>query len=101
MAPYPTREEITSIFKNMETGNYSEVFKHVSPNVDWTVMGMHPCAGRYKTLEDFQTATFARLGKIMKEPGIRLVVRNVIGGGEQAWSTVELVAKAECLDGEF
>jgi len=37
--PYPTREEITSIFANMETGNYPELFKHISPDVDWTVMG--------------------------------------------------------------
>jgi hypothetical protein len=48
MAPsYPTRTEIETLFKNMETGNHAEVFKRVSPNVDWTVMGTHPCAGRY------------------------------------------------------
>ena len=37
----------------------------------------------------------------MKEPGIRLMVRNVFGGGDQAWATVELVAVAECKSGEF
>ena len=100
MAPYPTREEIRDIFKNMETGNYSKVFEHVSDNVDWTVMGTHPLAGRYTTLKDFQQATFARLAKIMKDPGIRLNVRNVIGGGEQEWAVVELIADAECLNGE-
>ena len=35
----------------------------------------------------------------MKEPGIRLKLRNVIGGGEDEWATVELVANAECKDG--
>ena len=35
----------------------------------------------------------------MKEPGIRLMVRNVFGGGNQAWATVELVAVAECKSG--
>jgi hypothetical protein len=35
----------------------------------------------------------------MKEPGIRLMVRNVFGGGDQAWATVELVAVAECKSG--
>lgn len=34
----------------------------------------------------------------MKEP-IRLMVRNVFGGGNQAWATVELVAVAECKSG--
>ena len=37
----------------------------------------------------------------MKEPGIRLMVRNVVGGGDQAWATVELVAVAECKSGTF
>lgn len=85
----------------METGNYSKTFERVSPNVDWTVMGTHPLAGRYTSLKDFQQGTLARLGKIMKDPGIRLMVRNVIGGGEQDWATVELVANAECKNGEF
>lgn len=100
MAPYPTSSEIEAIFKNMETGNYGATFERVSPNVDWTVMGTHPLAGRYTTLQDFQKYTLARLGKIMKEPGIRLIVRNVIGGGDQEWATVELIAKAECLNGK-
>lgn len=96
----PARTEVEALFKNMETQNYAEFFKHVSPNVDWTVMGTHPCAGRYASLSEFQQATFARLGAIMKDPGIRLMVRNVIGGGvESEWATVELVAVAECKNG--
>lgn len=53
------------------------------------------------SLQQFQEATFARLGKIMKPPGIRLMVRNVIGGGDQEWATVELVAVAECKSGTY
>ena len=83
MAPYPTRSEIEAIFKNMETGNYAATFERISPNVDWTVIGTHPYAGQYTSLEDFKKYTLARLGKIMKEPGIRLIVRSVISGGEQ------------------
>jgi len=99
--PYPTRASIHALFHNMETGNAAEVFKRVSPDVDWTVMGTHPCAGRYTSLKAFQEATFTRLGAIMKPPGLQLKVRNVIGGGEQEWATVELVAVAECESGEF
>jgi len=36
---YPSREEVASIFKHVETGNFLEFMKYVSPNVDWTVMG--------------------------------------------------------------
>ncbi|KAK5117465.1 hypothetical protein LTR85_008850 [Meristemomyces frigidus] len=96
---YPSREEIAALFGNMETGDYPALFERISPNVDWTVMGTHPCAGRYTTLKDFQDDTMVRLGKIMKEPGICLKVRNVIGGGDQEWATVELVADAECKSG--
>lgn len=98
---YPSREEITALFKNMETGNYPAMFSRVSKDVDWTVMGTHSCAGRYTTLEGFQHGTLARLGKLVKEPGIRLMVRNVIGGGDQEWANVELVAVAEGLNGEL
>lgn len=96
---YPSREEIASIFGNMETKNYAAMFERISPDVDWTVMGTHPCAGRYTNLKDFQEGAVVRLSKIMKEPGINPVVRNVIGGGDQEWATVELVAVAECNNG--
>lgn len=46
-SPYPTGEDINTLFKNMESGNHAEVFKRVSPDVNWTVMGTHPCAGQY------------------------------------------------------
>jgi hypothetical protein len=63
-------------------------------------MGTHPCGGHYKSLKEFQEATFQRLGKIMKPPGIKLKVRNVIGGEDQEWAVVELVAVAECNSGK-
>lgn len=100
-SPYPSRDEIHKLFNNMASGNYDAFYARVSPNVDWTVLGTHPCAGRYKTLKDFQEGTLVRLGKIMKKPGLNLAVRNVIGGGDAEWATVELVANAECLNGEW
>jgi ketosteroid isomerase-like protein len=110
---YPSKEEVASIFKNVETGNFPEFMKYVSPNVDWTVMGTppatltqnlrltalgtHPCAGRYTSLASFNESTNKRLGAIMKEPGIKLLVRNIIASGE--WVVVEMVSKAECKNG--
>ncbi|KAI5357552.1 Putative NTF2-like domain superfamily protein [Septoria linicola] len=95
---YPSVEEIHALFSNL-SGNPSAFFDRVSPKVDWTVMGTHPCAGRYTSLQDFQTSTLERLGKIMQAPGIQLMPRNVIGGGEQEWCTVELVVNAICKNG--
>lgn len=101
MSSFPSKATITSLFSHLGTGNPAEFFKHVSPTVAWTVMGTHPCAGHYTSLEAFQKATFSRLGAIMKEPGIRLKVRNAIVDTESGWATVELVAVAECKSGEF
>jgi hypothetical protein len=111
---YPSKEEVSSIFKNAEAGNFPEFMKYVSPTVDWTVMGLslsllllrkptltssgtHPCAGRYNSLVAFNEGTNKRLGAIMKEPGIKLLVRNIITNGE--WVVVEMVSKAECKNG--
>jgi hypothetical protein len=33
----PSKSEIETLFKNMETGNYAAFMERVSPNVDWTV----------------------------------------------------------------
>ncbi|GIZ37949.1 hypothetical protein CKM354_000137700 [Cercospora kikuchii] len=95
---YPDASEIHALFSNLST-QPETFFERVAHDVDWTVMGTHPLAGRYNSLSDLQAATFARLGKIMKEPGIRLKPRNVIGGGEQEWCTVELVVNGVCENG--
>lgn len=47
----------------------------------------------------FSQYTLKRLGAIMKEPGINLEVRTVIGGGDQDCAVVELIADAECKNG--
>ena len=53
---------------------------------------------RFRTLEDFQSSTLNRLGKVLKEP-LRFEVMNVIGG-DREWATVELRAKpVECKNG--
>ncbi|CAK1359170.1 unnamed protein product [Cercospora beticola] len=95
---YPNASEIHALFFNLST-QPEAFFERVAHDVDWTVMGTHPLAGRYNSLSDFQAATFARLGKIMKAPGIRLKPRNVIGGGDQGWCTVELVVNGVCENG--
>lgn len=96
---YPSREAIRKQFQHMADGDNEAFFKNVSPDVDWTVMGTHPCAGRYHSLQDFQEKTFKRLGAIMQAPGIQLALRNVIGGGDQEWATAELVTNAVCKNG--
>ncbi|KAK7540559.1 uncharacterized protein J3D65DRAFT_615699 [Phyllosticta citribraziliensis] len=97
---YPSPEEIKAIFKPMEEGEAEKVFERVHPHVDWTVMGTHPIAGRYTSLEDFLNSTLKRLTAIMKTSPIRIKTRNVIGGGDSEWAVVELYADGvECKNG--
>lgn len=97
---YPTRDEILDIFKIATPHNFAEIFlEHVDPNVDWTVLGTHPLAGRFNSRDEFVSQPLARFRKVMKEPGIGITIHNVIGGGDQEWAVFELIAKAECLNG--
>lgn len=98
--PYPSREETSHIFAALATGKYEDFFAHVVDDVDWLVMGHHPLAGQYNNKADFQKRTFGRLAAIMQEP-VKLEVRTVIGGGDEEWTVVELIAKSTCKNGEI
>jgi uncharacterized protein len=53
----------------------------VAPDVDWTVQGTHPLAGRYRSRESFVQATFARLAGVL-EGGVRLRVEHLFVDGD-------------------
>lgn len=97
--PYPSRQRISEIFGSLAEGKYVDFFAHVVDNVDWTVMGHHPLAGQYHDKTDFQKRTFGRLSGIMKAP-VQLEVRSVIGGGDEEWAVVELIADSTCKNGK-
>lgn len=100
--PIPTRKEIFEHFKLMGEGRYEEFFTMIDDQVDWTIMGTSPMSQTFADLEDFRQKTLARLRKILKDPGLMIKVKNVIGGGpEQEWASVELGAEAQCIDGRY
>jgi uncharacterized protein len=41
-----TPERVREIFKGLENGDGATFFKQVADDVDWTVMGTHPLAGK-------------------------------------------------------
>jgi ketosteroid isomerase-like protein len=87
---------VRSIFAGLEHGDGDAFFEHVADDVDWTVMGTHPLAGRYASKSAFKAATFARLGKVLPG-GAQLRVTNVITAGDIA--VVELVSGAIARNG--
>jgi len=87
---------VRSIFAGLERGDGDAFFGHVADNVDWTVMGTHPLAGRYRSKAEFRAATFARLAKVLPA-GAQLKVTGVLIAGDVA--VVELVSGATARNG--
>jgi len=87
---------VRQIFKGLEEGEGDAFFKHVSDEVDWTVMGTHPLSGRYRSKAAFIAGTFAKLGKVLPN-GAQLHVEHVLVTDETA--VVELHSLAAAKNG--
>ncbi len=87
---------VRALFAKLEHGAGDAFFEHVADDVDWTVMGTHPLAGRYHSKQAFQAATFARLNKLLPG-GTQLHVTNLLISGDTA--VVELASNATAKNG--
>ena len=91
-----TPDFVREIFKGLEEGDGAAFFTHVADDVDWTVMGTHPLAGRYRSKADFIASTFTKLGKVLPQ-GTQLHLEYIIVKGDQA--VVELHSLATARNG--
>jgi ketosteroid isomerase-like protein len=91
-----TNEAVRRIFAHLESGAGEQFFQHVADDVDWTVEGTHPLAGRYRSKQDFVAHTFARLNRILPG-GTQLHVQNILTEGD--WAVVELRSHATARNG--
>lgn len=89
---------VTDLFSLLAGGHQDKFMAHVAENVNWTIMGTHPAAGRYTSKEDFAASAFARINPRLKEGGVALSIRNVIVGGDEA--AVELAGEATQNNGK-
>ncbi|PGH23914.1 hypothetical protein AJ80_01976 [Polytolypa hystricis UAMH7299] len=96
---YPSLEEVKSIFANWESGGDPEkFFARVSDEVEWLVMGHSEMSKLYVGKTFFRASTFSILNPILTKP-ITMSVRNVVGGGDQAWAVAEMTADSVCKNG--
>jgi ketosteroid isomerase-like protein len=91
-----TEADVRALFKGLESGDGAAFFEHVDDEVDWTVEGTHPLAGRYRSKADFLAGTFDKLGKVLPD-GAQLVVEHLLVKGDQA--VVELHSLATAKNG--
>ena len=97
---YPSKATINSIFQNLHNDQITNFAGYIDPNVIWTVEGTHPLAGTYHGSQDFITHTLEYLAKISSKTNpIVISVVNIIGGGDEEWSAVELSAEGQLLNG--
>jgi len=89
-------ETVRRIFSHLEAGAGDAFFRHVADDVDWTVQGTHPLAGRYRSKQDFHAHTFARLNRVLPG-GTQLHVESVLTDGD--WAVVELRSHATAMNG--
>jgi ketosteroid isomerase-like protein len=87
---------VKEIFSQLENGDGAVFFTHVADDVDWTVEGHHPLAGRYHSKVDFQAGTFEKLAKALPN-GVQLHVTSVLLSGD--WAVVELASLATAKNG--
>jgi uncharacterized protein len=91
-----TADRIREIFRGLESGDGAAFFEHVADDVDWTVMGTHPLAGRYAGKKAFREGTFARLSKVLPR-GAELHLEHLLFRGDEA--VVELRSLATARNG--
>jgi hypothetical protein len=91
-----TSEHVREIFEGLESGDGAAFFKHVADDVDWTVMGTHPLAGRYLSKQAFIEGTFDKLARVLPQ-GAELHTEHVIVQDDQA--VVELHSLATAKNG--
>ncbi|HCB06803.1 MAG TPA: nuclear transport factor 2 family protein [Nocardioides sp.] len=88
------RLELFGLLKDPET--QPRFFARVADDVDWTVEGTHPLAGRYHDKQQFLDSTFARLAGVLPG-GAKLDVAHVYVDGDTA--IAELVATSHTNEG--
>jgi ketosteroid isomerase-like protein len=91
-----TSDYVRKIFKGLEEGDGAAFFDYVADDVEWTVMGSHPLAGKYFSNADFIAGTFAKLGRVLPH-GTQLHVEDLTVKDDEA--VVELQSLATAANG--
>jgi ketosteroid isomerase-like protein len=76
-----TEDRVALFAKLQEPATQPEFWTRVADNVDWTVKGTHPLAGRYHSKSEFIESTFARLAGVLPG-GVKLEITHLHVDGD-------------------
>ncbi|KAJ3580039.1 hypothetical protein NPX13_g517 [Xylaria arbuscula] len=100
-SPHPTSTQIRDIFQHLQDGDAATFYaKYVADDVHWTVMGTHALSGVYENKKDFLSLSASRIAAVLDGP-MKLNIVKVIGGGDEEWAVVEMVADARLKNGKL
>lgn len=93
--PYPTRPQIRSILSllSQPPSGSDQFFNHVRDDVIYTVTGKSFLSGVWTTKASYRAATWAKIGNLVKAPGIKLEITKGEEGiivGQNGWATADL-----------
>ena len=91
--PYPTQPQIQSIFDLLYIPATDQFFSYVRDDVKWTVTGKFFLSGVWTTNKSYREATWAKIGVLVKPPGIKLRVTGGEEGiivGHNGWAAADL-----------
>ena len=75
-------DRIALLAKLQDPATQPQFWNRVADDVDWTVEGTHPLAGRYHDKAQFIEATFARLAGQAVPGGVKLEVKHLHVDGD-------------------
>jgi ketosteroid isomerase-like protein len=76
------RADRIALFGNLRSpATHPAFWDRVADDVDWTVEGTHPLAGRYHTKKQFVEATFVRIARLLPD-GVKLEIEHLHVDGD-------------------
>jgi hypothetical protein len=91
------RQDRRALFDKLQSPETQpEFWDRVAEDVDWTVEGTHPLAGRYHGKQEFLEATFQRLAGVL-DGGIKLEVQHLYVDGDT--TIAELLSTSTTIEG--
>jgi len=93
------KEQVATLFHNLETGNRDAFFAGISDDVQVTIMGRHILAATYVGKQEFLTKAHGRINKI-RQSGVplKITVRNVMVSDDHG--IVEMHSISTALNGK-
>lgn len=93
--PYPTRTQIRSILAPLSQppSGTDQFFANVRDDAKYTVTGNSFLSGLWHDRASYRAATYAKIGTLVKAPGIALKVTEGEEGvivGQHGWATADL-----------